>query len=80
MSCWRRLRDWEAEGIWQSIHARVLGKLSRNDEIDLSFVARLPAPPEFAATCGQAPALRLAPDPALATEEVDLAALTRTGA
>ena len=38
VSCWRRLRDWEATGIWQSIHAQMLGELRRNDEIDLSIV------------------------------------------
>jgi transposase len=38
VSCWRRLRDWEAAGIWQSIHAQMLGQLRRNDEIDLSIV------------------------------------------
>lgn len=38
VSCWRRLRDWEAAGIWQSIHAQMLGELRRNDEIDLSIV------------------------------------------
>jgi transposase len=38
VSCWRRLRDWEAAGIWQSIHTQMLGQLRRNDEIDLSIV------------------------------------------
>jgi len=38
VSCWRRLRDWEAAGIWQEVHARMLGKLRRNDQIDLSIV------------------------------------------
>jgi transposase len=38
VSCWRRLRDWEAAGIWQEVHARMLGELRRNDELDLSIV------------------------------------------
>ena len=38
VSCWRRLRDWEAAGIWQKIHARHLDQLRHNDEIDLSIV------------------------------------------
>ena len=39
VSCWRRLRDWEAAGIWQSIHAQLLGELRKSDELDLSIVA-----------------------------------------
>jgi transposase len=38
VSCWRRLRDWEAAGVWDALHRRVLGALRRNDEIDLSIV------------------------------------------
>ena len=38
VSCWRRLRDWEAAGIWQSIHGLMLDQLRRNDELDLSIV------------------------------------------
>ena len=39
VSCWRRLRDWEAAGIWEAIHGHLLDELRRNDEIDLSIVA-----------------------------------------
>ena len=38
VSCWRRLSDWEAAGIWQAIHGRMLDELRRHDEIDLSTV------------------------------------------
>jgi transposase len=38
LSCWRRLRDWQAAGIWRSIHAQMLGELRRAGEIDLSIV------------------------------------------
>ena len=38
VSCWRRLRDWEAAGIWRAIHHHLLDELRRNDELDLSIV------------------------------------------
>jgi transposase len=38
VSCWRRLRDWEAAGIWDAIHQHLLGELRRHDELDLSIV------------------------------------------
>lgn len=38
VSCWRRLRDWQAAGIWQKIHERHLDELRRHDELDLSVV------------------------------------------
>ena len=38
VSCWRRLRDGEAAGIWQAVHRHLLGELRRNDAIDLSIV------------------------------------------
>jgi len=39
VSCWRRLRDWQALGIWDELHARVLDELRRRDRLDLSVVA-----------------------------------------
>lgn len=39
VSCWRRLRDWQAAGVWQAIHTHLLGELRRHDELDLSIVA-----------------------------------------
>lgn len=39
VSCWRRLRDWQAAGVWQKIHELMLGELRRADELDLSIVA-----------------------------------------
>lgn len=39
VSCWRRLRDWQAAGIWRAIHHRLLDELRRRDGIDLSIVA-----------------------------------------
>ena len=34
MTCWRRLRDWQAAGIWQKIHEILLAHLRDADQID----------------------------------------------
>ena len=36
MSCWRRLRDWQQDGIWDLIHFVLLDWLSRDGQIDWS--------------------------------------------
>jgi transposase len=36
MTCWRRLRDWQAAGVWQSIHERLLAALREADQLDWS--------------------------------------------
>lgn len=36
MSCWRRLRDWTAAGVWQKIHSVLLDRLRQADKIDWS--------------------------------------------
>ena len=36
MTCWRRLRDWQAAGVWQKLHERLLAKLNGADAIDWS--------------------------------------------
>lgn len=36
MTCWRRLRDWQAAGTWQRIHECLLAKLRQADQIDWS--------------------------------------------
>lgn len=36
MSCWRRLRDWTAAGIWPKIHCLLLDRLRQADKIDWS--------------------------------------------
>ncbi len=36
MTCWRRLRDWQAAGVWQAIHALLLAKLRGADQLDWS--------------------------------------------
>jgi transposase len=36
MSCWRRLRDWTAAGVWPKIHQLLLDRLREADKIDWS--------------------------------------------
>jgi transposase len=36
MTCWRRLRDLQAAGIWQQIHQRFLSPLRAVEQLDLS--------------------------------------------
>ena len=36
MTCWRRLRDWNAAGIWQQLHQAMLVRLREHDQIDWS--------------------------------------------
>jgi transposase len=39
MTCWRRLRDWQAAGVWQKIHEILLAKLRNADQIDFGRCA-----------------------------------------
>src|SRR4051794_28226393 len=36
MTCWRRLRDWQQDGTWDTIHRVLLGHLRGADKIDWS--------------------------------------------
>ena len=36
MTCWRRLRDWHAAGVWQRLHEVLLAELNGADQIDWS--------------------------------------------
>lgn len=38
MSCWRRLRDWQAAGVWDQLHEVLLARLRATDQIDWSRV------------------------------------------
>jgi transposase len=37
MTCWRRLRDWQAAGIWQRLQVLLLCELRAEDKIDWSL-------------------------------------------
>ena len=39
MTCWRRLRDWKAAGVWQAIWQALLDELGAADAIDWSTSA-----------------------------------------
>ena len=65
MTCWRRLRDWQADGTWLKIHKTLLDELRGADKIDWSralidssfvraaYGARRPAPARWT---GRSPA------------------------
>ena len=36
MTCWRRLRDWQAAGVWHGLHLALLGELRHADKLDFS--------------------------------------------
>ena len=36
VTCWRRLRDWQAAGVWARLHEAALGKLGRSGGLDWS--------------------------------------------
>lgn len=38
-TCWRRLRDWQAAGVWTRLHHLLLDRLGRADLIDWSRAA-----------------------------------------
>ena len=39
MTCWRRLRDWQADGTWEKVHAVLLGRLAYARRINWSRCA-----------------------------------------
>lgn len=39
MTCWRRLRDWHAAGVWQNLWQTLLDELGRSDAIDWTVAA-----------------------------------------
>ena len=39
MTCWRRLVEWQEQGVWQELHEVLLGRLNGADEIDWSRAA-----------------------------------------
>src|SRR3954465_755513 len=34
MTCWRRLRDWQAAGVWERLHRALLDRLGEAGQID----------------------------------------------
>ncbi|EKQ63141.1 tis1421-transposase a [Xanthomonas citri pv. malvacearum str. GSPB2388] len=55
MTCWRRLRDWQAAGAWHRLHQVLLTELRRAQRLDLgrtSLDAASVASPRRAPTPG----------------------------
>src|SRR5918992_1860721 len=36
VTCWRRLRDWQAAGVWEELHHRLLVRLNAAGQMDWS--------------------------------------------
>jgi transposase len=36
MTCWRRLRDWQRQGVWDRLHCVLLSELRGADQLDFS--------------------------------------------
>lgn len=36
MTCWRRLAEWQREGVWQKVHVVLLAKLNAAEQLDWS--------------------------------------------
>ena len=36
VTCWRRLRDWQAAGVWEALHHTLLDRLGEAGQIDWS--------------------------------------------
>ncbi len=39
VTCWRRLRDWQAAGVWGALHHRLLDWLGDDGQVDWSRAA-----------------------------------------
>ena len=39
MTCWRRLRDWHAAGVWHRLHRALLDRVAEADRLDWSRAA-----------------------------------------
>lgn len=65
MTCWRRLRDWAAAGVWQRLHEVLLARLQAADQINWSR-AVVDSAPLRALKGGPKPGqiLRIKPSPA----------------
>jgi transposase len=38
MTCWRRLRDWDAAGVWRRLHETLLAELRAAGQLELAAV------------------------------------------
>ena len=47
ISCWRRLRDWQAAGVWSRLHQVLLERLHAAGQIDWSRASQAAAPLDY---------------------------------
>ena len=49
MTCWRRLREWQAAGVWERLHLHILQRLQHAEQIDWQRcsldASSVPSPP-----------------------------------
>jgi len=65
MTCWRRLRDWQAAGVWEQLHHLLLEQLRAQDQLAWSrAVVDSTALRAVGAGKKQAPTPRIAASPA----------------
>lgn len=68
MTCWRRLRDWHAAGVWQRLHEVLLGELRAAGQLHLAaMIADASYLRAFLGAPTPAPALSIAVKRALST-------------
>ena len=68
MTCWRRLRDWDAAGVWRRLHGVLLAELRAAGQLELAaVVADASYVRAFLGAPTPAPALWTAVDRALST-------------
>jgi len=75
MTCWRRLKEWHAAGVWGRLHEALLDRLGEADEIDWSRVSL-----DSAAVAAPGGAKRRAPTRRIAANRVRSATLWSTEA
>ena len=68
MTCWRRLRDWNAAGVWQTLHEILLAELRAAGELEMAaMVADASYVRAFLGAPTPAPALSIAVKQVLST-------------
>jgi transposase len=68
MTCWRRLRDWHAAGVWQRLHELLLAEMRQAGQLELAaMIADASYLRAFLGAPTPAPALSIAGKQALST-------------
>ena len=74
MTCWRRLRDWQAAGVWAALHRLLLERLAGAERLDWSRCSL-----DSASVAAKKGALRPAPIRRIAANRARSAMLWSTG-